>query len=160
MDLHYHPGLQCFAGPNIYVYMYIYIYLYLYLYLYSYLYIRYVHRGDWKRGLCPFTVPSFGHMIYSVKTGAHLLYTHTYTLTSTYMSYLFQNVHVIPWFFRGNRWTKNGPFFYHHLATVALSLVASQELYTDSDNLGPNSSINGSYPAQEKGSDLPIFWVG
>ena len=32
MDLHYHPGLQCFAGPNIYVYMYIYIYIYIHIY--------------------------------------------------------------------------------------------------------------------------------
>ena len=38
----------------------------------------------------------------SVKTGAHLLYTHTYILTSTlyiHVMYLFQNVNVKPWFF-------------------------------------------------------------
>ena len=58
---------------------------------------------------------------------------------------------------------KTCPFFVSSPAFFFCGLPcrwASQELYTDSDNLGPTSSINASYPAQEKGSDLPILLSG
>ena len=78
-----------------------YIRLYVYVYIYAYLYIRYLHRGDWKRGLCPFTVPASGHMIYSVKFRRSLVI-YAYIHLDNYLHvilYLFQNVNVKPRFF-------------------------------------------------------------
>jgi len=43
-----------------------------------------------------------------------------------------------------------------HVSLVGMIItVASEELYTDSDNLSPNSTINSSYPPQETGSEWP-----
>jgi hypothetical protein len=43
-----------------------------------------------------------------------------------------------------------------NVSLVGMIGVASEELYTDSDNLSPNSTINSSYPPQETGSE----WFG
>ncbi len=118
------------------------------------------HWGDWKQG-SSLHLPSFGHMIYQ---NQHSLVIYPCIHIDLYISYLFQNVNVIPCF--SMEAGENMSVFC--IITCGFCGLpcrwASQELYTDSDNLGPTSSINASYPAQEKGSDLPFLkwnkWKG
>ena len=146
MDLHYHPGLQCFAGSNIYVYMYTYIYIYIF-----------IHKICTSRRLKTRLVSIYSTCLWPHDIQCQIsaltcdIRIHTPWQLPTCHTVFISECQCQTPFFRGNRWTKCPSRF-------ALSRFASQELYTDSDNLGPASSINGSYPAQEKGSDLPFFF--
>lgn len=110
MDLHYHPGLQCFAGPNIHVYMYIYIFIHDIC----------TSRRLKTRVVSIYSTCLWPHDIQCQNRRSLVIYAYIHLDIYIHGIYLFQNVNsytvVFPW-----KQVNKLSVFYHHLAVCLVA---------------------------------------